>query len=207
MTAHGWAADGTQIGYLGATAHWIHVNTKTSEWTLQSETVGFRSIFGMHTGKNLGRYLVAICDRIGILSRTHSKVSNRFNFLALYLTMNDFNQLFTVTLDNISNNQTLCQEVESQHVLRVLPEWDAEQNQIPCLEHAVQLSVASVMDHVTKRAIAESSTAIWEYDPSLEENKVAGGKLDVLSVLRTINIKVRASLLIYSYYDTYSASI
>jgi hypothetical protein len=53
------------------------------------------------------------------------------------------------------------------------------------------------MDHVTKRAIAESSSAIWEYDPSLEENKVSGGRPDALSVLRTINVKVCASL-IYS---------
>jgi hypothetical protein len=58
------------------------------------------------------------------------------------------------------------------------------------------------MDHVTKRAIAESSMAIWEYDPSLKENKVAGGRPDVLSVLRTVNVKVRASLT-YSYYDAY----
>jgi hypothetical protein len=63
------------------------------------------------------------------------------------------------------------------------------------------------MDHVTKRAIAESTTAIWEYDPSLKENKVAGGRPDALSVLRTIGVKVCPSL-IYSYYDAYySASI
>jgi hypothetical protein len=103
---------------------------------------------------------------------------------------NNKNQLFTVTLDNASNNQSLCQEIETQHIRRALPDWDAEANQIPCLEHAVQLSVVSVMDHVTKRAIAESSTAIWEYDPSLEENKVAGGRPDALSVLRTIVVKV-----------------
>lgn len=55
------------------------------------------------------------------------------------------------------------------------------------------------MDHVTKRAVAESSTAIWEYDPSLDLNKVAGGRPDALSVLRTVNVKVCA-LLIYLYY-------
>jgi hypothetical protein len=82
-----------------------------------------------------------------------------------------------------------------QHVRRALPDWNAEENQIPCLEHAVQLSVVSVMDHVTKRAIAESSMAIWEYDPSLDENKVAGGRPDALSVLRTVNVKVCAPLI------------
>ena len=63
------------------------------------------------------------------------------------------------------------------------------------------------MDHVTKRVITESSTTIWEYDPSLEENKVAGGRPDALSVLHTIDVKVCASI-IYSYYNVYySASI
>ena len=46
------------------------------------------------------------------------------------------------------------------------------------------------MDHITKRAVADTAAAIWEYDPSLESNKVAGGRPDVLSVLRTIDVKV-----------------
>lgn len=87
MTADGWTADNARIGYLGATAHWIRVDAETSKWLLQSETVGFRSIFGMHTGNNLGRYLVGICDRVEIMSRTHSKVSHLFFFLLpFYLT-------------------------------------------------------------------------------------------------------------------------
>lgn len=51
------------------------------------------------------------------------------------------------------------------------------------------------MDHVTKCAITESSTAIWEYDPSLEENMVAGGRPDAISVLRTLDVKVCCVLL------------
>lgn len=78
LTVDGWTADGARIGYLGATAHWISVDAETSKWQLRSETVGFRSIFGMHKGKNLGRYLIGICDRVGITSRTHSKVIRRF---------------------------------------------------------------------------------------------------------------------------------
>jgi hypothetical protein len=142
------------------------------------------------------------------MSRTNLKVSCWFIF-SFTLSNNELehsHQLFTITLDNASNNQTLCQEVELQHIRRALPEWDAEEHQIPCLEHAVQLSVVSVMDHVTKRSIAESSSTIWEYDPSLDENKVAGGRPDALSVLRTINVKVRASL-IHLYRNFYSASI
>jgi hypothetical protein len=68
--------------------------------------------------------------------------------------------------------------------------WDANDNQIPCLEHAVQLAVVSVMDHITKRSVAESAAAIWEFDPSLESNKVAGERPNVLSVLWMTDVKV-----------------
>jgi hypothetical protein len=85
MTVDGWTADNARIGYLGATAHWIHVDANTSKWSLQSGTVGFRSIFGTHDGKNLGRYLVGICDRMGLMSRTHSKVSCLVNFILHFI--------------------------------------------------------------------------------------------------------------------------
>ena len=52
------------------------------------------------------------------------------------------------------------------------------------------MAIVSVMDHITKREVAESPAAIWEYDPSLESNKVAGGRHDVLSVLRMVDVKV-----------------
>jgi hypothetical protein len=47
------------------------------------------------------------------------------------------------------------------------------------------------MSHVTKIAAVENFAAIWEYDPSQPENTVLGGELDVISVIRTIAIKVR----------------
>jgi hypothetical protein len=74
MTTDGWTADNAKIGYLGSTAHWIRVDPKTSQWSLQSKTIGFRSIVGTHGRKNLGRYMVDICDRVGIMSKNHSKV-------------------------------------------------------------------------------------------------------------------------------------
>jgi hypothetical protein len=46
------------------------------------------------------------------------------------------------------------------------------------------------MDHVTKLAVAETATAMWEYDPTLPDNRVLGGTLDVISVIRTLAIKV-----------------
>lgn len=73
-TADGWTADTTKQGYLGMTAHWIDVDAASRKWTLRAEVVGFRLIRGTHAGGNLGRYFVGLCDRLGITSRSHSKV-------------------------------------------------------------------------------------------------------------------------------------
>jgi hypothetical protein len=41
---------------------------------MRSEVVGFRSISGDHSGENLGRYFVGVCDRVGIMGKDQSKV-------------------------------------------------------------------------------------------------------------------------------------
>lgn len=64
------------------TAHWIEV-TSSAKWKLRSEVVGFRLIHGTHAGKNLGRYFVGLCDRVGIMSRSYSKVYSQFLFVEL----------------------------------------------------------------------------------------------------------------------------
>ena len=50
------------------------------------------------------------------------------------------------------------------------------------------------MSHITKIAAVENTTAIWEYDPTLENNRVLGGSLDVISAIRTLAIKVKSTL-------------
>lgn len=60
-----------------------------------------------------------------------------------------------------------------------------------CLSHVVNLANIDVMGHITKIAAVENSTAIWEYDPKLPDNRVLGGSLDVIAAIRTIAIKVR----------------
>jgi hypothetical protein len=46
------------------------------------------------------------------------------------------------------------------------------------------------MGHVTKIAAVQNATAIWEYDPTLPDNRVLNGALDVISAVRTLAIKV-----------------
>jgi hypothetical protein len=58
------------------------------------------------------------------------------------------------------------------------------------LGHVVNLANVDVMSHITKIAAVENATAIWEYDPSREDNRVLGGSLDVIAAIRTLAIKV-----------------
>ncbi len=46
------------------------------------------------------------------------------------------------------------------------------------------------MGHITKIAAVENATAVWEYDPTREDNRVLGGSLDVIAAIRTLAIKV-----------------
>ena len=54
------------------TAHWIEV--KENKWLLRSEVVEFKAVSGDHSGWNLGRYFVGLCDGVGICQPTASKV-------------------------------------------------------------------------------------------------------------------------------------
>jgi len=46
------------------------------------------------------------------------------------------------------------------------------------------------MGDITKIAAVENATAIWEYDPIREDNRILGGSLDVIAAIRTLAIKV-----------------
>lgn len=59
-----------------------------------------------------------------------------------------------------------------------------------CLAHVINLANIDVMGHITKITAMEMATAIWEYDPSLTDNLVLGGSLDVIAVIQTVVIKV-----------------
>lgn len=92
------------------TAHWIEVTD--NRWKLRSEVVGFQPVSGEHSGWNLGRYFVGLCDRVGIFNKDGSK-------------------LFTITLDNTSNNNTTCETVETFHRRRFYDLWKTQENQLP----------------------------------------------------------------------------
>ena len=49
--------------------------SKKGEWSLEAKVVALRGLSGNHGGKNLGRYIVGLCDRVGLIGDKVSKVS------------------------------------------------------------------------------------------------------------------------------------
>jgi len=73
VTADGWSVDTTKVSFLGVTAHWVDVTN--GKWTLWAEVVGFQGISGEHSGANLGRYFLGVCEQVGIVNVQRSKVN------------------------------------------------------------------------------------------------------------------------------------
>jgi hypothetical protein len=71
-TIDGWSVDTTKASFLGLTGHWIEV--KDGQWMLRSEVLAFRGVSGQHTSENLGRYFVALAERVGLINSETSKV-------------------------------------------------------------------------------------------------------------------------------------
>lgn len=68
-----WSADMTKAGFVGMTGHWIRV-TKEGWWLLEACILVLRALSGDHGGKNLGRYVIGSCDRVGLMGKEQLKV-------------------------------------------------------------------------------------------------------------------------------------
>lgn len=66
MTADTWLVETTKASFLRVTAHWIKV--KDNKWKLWVEVIGFRPLFGEHSGPNLAQYFMGVCECIGIIT-------------------------------------------------------------------------------------------------------------------------------------------
>ena len=61
------------------------------------------------------------------------------------------------------------------------------------MAHVVNLSLTDFMSIITRLATIETTTAIWEYDPTLPQNHLLEGSIDVVTTLRTLVIKIQSS--------------
>jgi hypothetical protein len=71
-----WSLDQTKASFLGMTGHWIKVNGL--KWTLRSEIIGFYGLSGSHSGENVGRHFLKLCERVGIILSSASKVCQQY---------------------------------------------------------------------------------------------------------------------------------
>ena len=71
--------------------------------------------------------------------------------------------------------------------------FNADQHRLPCLAHVVNLAITDFMSVVTKLAHVKTTTTIWEFDPTLSQNRVLDNTIDVVAVIRTLAIKIQAS--------------
>lgn len=67
-----------------------------------------------------------------------------------------------------------------------------------CLSHVVNIANIAVMDHITKITAVETTTAIWEYDPSLPNNHILNGSLNVVTAAQMLMIKVLRQLFLFA---------
>jgi hypothetical protein len=83
ITTDVWSADTTKMGFMGMTAHWIEVKEK--RWKIRAEVIGFKALSGNHSGENLGKYVVGLLDRVGVMDKDRSKV-----ITITYLVVHDY---------------------------------------------------------------------------------------------------------------------
>ena len=72
-----------------------------------------------------------------------------------------------------------------------------------CLADVVQLAIVDIMSHIMKISTVETTTAIWEYDPDLPNNRILTGSLDVIAAIRTVAIKVNFDFYLLFLYFTH----
>ena len=52
------------------------------------------------------------------------------------------------------------------------------------------------MGHIMKIAAVKNATAIWEYDPTQEDNWVLGSLLNIITAIQTLAIKVHVGMIL-----------
>ena len=102
-------------------------------------------------------------------------------------------QLYCITADNTSNNDTTCNYIKQTLVLQCIYSFNADQHRLPCLTHVINLAIMDFMNTITKIAHVEITIAIWEFDPILSQNQVLGNALNIVAVIQMLVIKIQAS--------------
>ena len=76
-------------------------------------------------------------------------------------------QLFCVTADNMSNNDTACDSIKQILYCHHIYSFNTTEHHLPCLAHVLDLAITAAMFTITGIANVETATTIWEFDPAL----------------------------------------
>ncbi|KAG2739190.1 hypothetical protein P692DRAFT_20644572, partial [Suillus brevipes Sb2] len=103
------------------------------------------------------------------------------------------------------NNDTTCDIIESLFHCRHIYNFNATRQHLPCLAHMVNLAVTDVMSVITCITNIETTTAIWEFDPLLPNNRILGDSLDVVAAVllsSNISLQIQSSGQCIEYFET-----
>ena len=84
----------------------------------------------------------------------------------------------------------MCNTVKHLLSFRNIYTFDSVQHRLPCLSYVINLAIVDVMASITKITNVETTTVIWEFDPTLPNNCILSNSLNVVATICTLAIKV-----------------
>ena len=153
----------------------------------------------MHTAVSILGILLLVYASALALSLTTLPRCVIFSFA--FTTILTSSQLFCITADNTSNNNTTCDVIKAVLHHRHIYSFDSAQHRLPCLAHVLNLAITDFMSVITRIANVKMTSTIWEFDPTLPSSCVLGDSLDVVATIRTLAIKIQASGQCIAYFE------
>ncbi|KAG1782816.1 hypothetical protein EV702DRAFT_1041565 [Suillus placidus] len=169
-------------GHISTTTDLCSLDEKSQKWTLHVQVIAFRGVAGVHSGGNIGRYIIGLCERVGIVLGQSTK-------------------LFCITADNASNDDATCNTIKQILHRQHIYSFNAMKHRLPCLAHVLNLAIVVFMSDITQVGSIETMVAIWEFDPTLPNNRLLGDSLDVIAAVQTLAIKIQSSGQCIKYFE------
>ncbi|KAJ9482154.1 hypothetical protein VN97_g11287 [Penicillium thymicola] len=152
--------------FMAITGYFIDV-----DWIYREELLGFKPLYGTHSGANLSAVLIK--------TLTGHRIQDR---------------IFVLTTDNASNNKTLVASLQ-QSLLQQTLASGFNVIRIPCLAHVIRLSLNQLLDRlkaVPKNEHAETQWACRQMTLA-KVNAQNRGISQTLQRMRDLTIFIRAS--------------
>ncbi|KAG9310553.1 hypothetical protein JVU11DRAFT_9102 [Chiua virens] len=127
-------------------------------------------------------YFISLSERAGIISSVSTK-------------------LLCLTADNATSNDKAADLTECLLHRRNIYSFSSDSPCLPCLTHIINLTITSVLAAITKISNVNTVTTIWEFDPTLPENRM-DDLLDVVTAIHTLAVKIQCSGQRIEYFET-----